>query len=282
MPPRLMLMTRAPLSTAQRIAFASASTGIVRDFVTTFATSSCADGARPAMPTPLSDSAPMRPATNVPCPSVSDRGGPADEALRVEDPPRRSGCVPSTPESMTATRTRRERWGWSHEVERRLWVAYHWRGRERVVREERYLPAPEPSRHNDTPRRARSPVPRRAPRRRAHESVVGRRSGCRREREVAPQPPRCFLPGDTDGVASSVCARNGKKEDSEGDPHERDEEGRPSGSLRSLGRNSDRHRRAGHAVRDEPIGRRELRPHGRDERAADPGLELDRRQPSCR
>ena len=48
------MITRAPLSTAQRIARASAFTPIARSGPTTFATSSCADGARPAMPMPLS------------------------------------------------------------------------------------------------------------------------------------------------------------------------------------------------------------------------------------
>ena len=90
--PRLMLITRAPLSTAQRIAFASASTGIVRELVTTFATSSSADGARPAMPIPLStprgdDARDER--------AVPERvpGRAADEALRVQDAPRELGMV---------------------------------------------------------------------------------------------------------------------------------------------------------------------------------------------
>ena len=71
-----MLITRAPFATAQRIAFASASTGIERCGPTTFAISSSAGGASPAMPTPSSVSAAIRPATKVPCPCVSTVGGP--------------------------------------------------------------------------------------------------------------------------------------------------------------------------------------------------------------
>ncbi len=98
-----MLITRAPLSTAQRIAFASASTGIALDFVTTFATRSCADGASPAIPTPLSTPAPMSPATKVPCPSSSVFAEPPTKLSLSRIFPARSGCDASTPESMTAT-----------------------------------------------------------------------------------------------------------------------------------------------------------------------------------
>ena len=102
MPPRLMLITRAPFSTAQRIARASASTGIVRDFVTTFATRSSAEGASPAMPIPLPTPAAISPATNVPWPRVSVAGPPT----KLFEPmilPASSGCAVSTPESITAT-----------------------------------------------------------------------------------------------------------------------------------------------------------------------------------
>jgi hypothetical protein len=98
-----MLMTRAPLSTAQRIAFASASTGIARDFVTTFATSSSADGASPAIPMPLFTPAPMSPATKVPWPRVSVRAEPPTKLSASRIFPARSGWLASTPESMTAT-----------------------------------------------------------------------------------------------------------------------------------------------------------------------------------
>ena len=67
----LMLITRAPRATAQRIAFTSASIGMVRSFVTTLATSSSAAGDIPAIPIPLSDSAAIRPATKVPWPCLS-------------------------------------------------------------------------------------------------------------------------------------------------------------------------------------------------------------------
>ena len=68
--PRLRLITRAPGATAHRIARASARGGIVPSARTTFATSSRAGGASPAMPAPLSAAA-ISPATNVPCPCVS-------------------------------------------------------------------------------------------------------------------------------------------------------------------------------------------------------------------
>ena len=58
-----MLITLAPFSTAHRIAFATASTGMMRLPVTTFATRSSADGARPAMPILLSSPAAMIPET---------------------------------------------------------------------------------------------------------------------------------------------------------------------------------------------------------------------------
>ncbi len=96
-------MTRAPLSTAQRMAFASASTGIVRCLVTTFATSNCAEGARPAMPIPLSSLAPMSPATKVPWPKVSSSAEPPTKLWASRIFVASSGCDASTPESMTAT-----------------------------------------------------------------------------------------------------------------------------------------------------------------------------------
>ncbi len=91
MPPRLRLITRAPLSTAQRIAFASASIEIVRDGVTTFATSSSADGARPAMPMPFPTPAAMRPATKVPWPSVSTPAEPPTKLRESRILPASSG-----------------------------------------------------------------------------------------------------------------------------------------------------------------------------------------------
>ena len=65
-PPRLRLITRAPLSAAQRIAFASATGEIVPSERTTLATINWAGKAIPAIPCPLSSEAAMIPATNVP------------------------------------------------------------------------------------------------------------------------------------------------------------------------------------------------------------------------
>ena len=87
---------------------ASASIEIVRDFVTTFATSSSADGASPAMPIPLPTPAAMS-RDEGPVPERVRPRRPADEALRGEILPARLSVKASTPESMTATGTRLER-----------------------------------------------------------------------------------------------------------------------------------------------------------------------------
>ena len=80
-----MLITRAPLSTAQRIALRLGLDGDrPGSATTTFATRSSAAGASPAMPVALSSSAAMIPATIVPCPRVSC-AVPLDEALRQRD-----------------------------------------------------------------------------------------------------------------------------------------------------------------------------------------------------
>ena len=81
-------MTRAPLSTAQRIALASASTGIARDLVTTFAMRSSDDGARPAMPIPLSMARPDEARDERAVTERVHAGRATDEALRTEDPAR--------------------------------------------------------------------------------------------------------------------------------------------------------------------------------------------------
>ena len=106
-------MTRAPFATAQRIAFASASTGIDRCGPTTFATSSSAGGASPAMPMPSFVCAAIRPATNVPCPCVSTVAGPADEALGGGDPPLQlgMGAVDARVDHGHANRRERRRLG---------------------------------------------------------------------------------------------------------------------------------------------------------------------------
>ena len=71
MPPKLRLITRAPWSTAQWIALASASGEIVPSLRTTLATSSSAGKAMPAIPCSLFSAAAISPATKVPCPFVS-------------------------------------------------------------------------------------------------------------------------------------------------------------------------------------------------------------------
>ena len=70
-PPKLRLITRAPESAAQRMARTSASSGIPPSGATTLATTSRADSAMPAMPSPFSTLAAISPATNVPCPDSS-------------------------------------------------------------------------------------------------------------------------------------------------------------------------------------------------------------------
>ena len=124
-----MLITRAPFATAQRIALASASTGIERCGPTTFAIRSCAGGARPAMPMPSFVLAAIRPATNVPWPCVSTVADPLTKLFAAAIRPRSSGCVPSTPESITATRTAASGGGSVHASNDRFWAAYHCRGR---------------------------------------------------------------------------------------------------------------------------------------------------------
>ena len=108
-----MFTTRAPLSTAQWIARASAWTEIVPLGATTFATTSSAPGARPAMPTSLSSWAAMIPATIVPCPRVS-WAVPPTKLLAIATCRARSGCPRSIPESITATRTGASGGGVSH------------------------------------------------------------------------------------------------------------------------------------------------------------------------
>ena len=100
-----MLITRAPRSTAHRIARTSASIGIDREGVTTFATRSSAEGARPAMPIPLSTPAAISPETKVPWPSASTVGEPPTKLSASSHCPTSSGCLRSAPESMTATGT---------------------------------------------------------------------------------------------------------------------------------------------------------------------------------
>ena len=65
-PPSERLITRAPLSAAHRIAFASSAGEIVPSDFTTLAIRSCAGNAMPAIPSALSVDAAMIPATKVP------------------------------------------------------------------------------------------------------------------------------------------------------------------------------------------------------------------------
>ena len=97
-------MTRAPLSAAQRIAAASAASGIVPSGFTTFATSSCEVYAMPTMPC-VSRFAAISPAMNVPCPSVSTHGSPPTKLRASSRRPWKSGSEQSTPESTIATLT---------------------------------------------------------------------------------------------------------------------------------------------------------------------------------
>ena len=107
------------------MAFASASTGIDRWGPTTFATSNSAGGARPAIPTPSFVCAAIRPATKVPCPWVSTRAEPETKLRAAAIRPFSSGCVPSTPESITATRTPASGGGSAHSSNDRFCTAYH-------------------------------------------------------------------------------------------------------------------------------------------------------------
>ena len=104
-PPSERLRTRAPRSTAQRIACASASSEIERSGRTTFATSSSAGNAIPAIPWLLFSAAAISPATKVPCPTRSVVPLPPTKLRAPTILPANSGWVPSIPESMIPTRT---------------------------------------------------------------------------------------------------------------------------------------------------------------------------------
>ncbi len=81
------------------------------------------------MPMPSFVRAAIRPATNVPCPCVSTVGDPSTKLFDAAIRPRSSGCLPSTPESITATRTAASGGGSVHASNDRFWVAYHCCGR---------------------------------------------------------------------------------------------------------------------------------------------------------
>ena len=123
-----MLMTRAPWSTDQRIAFASASIGIVRCGVTTFAMISCAEGNSPAIPTPSFTVAPISPATKVPCPCVSTVALPPTKLRAAMMCFASSGWPPSIPESMIAIFTGASVGGCAQVSYAWFAARYHWRG----------------------------------------------------------------------------------------------------------------------------------------------------------
>ena len=136
-PPRLRLITRAPWSTAQWIAADSASSEIVPSVSTTFAISSWAGKAIPAMPTPLFIAAAISPATKVPCPCSSVSALPPTKLFESRIRPANSGWPPSIPESTTATRTGARIGRLEPGVERPVLVEVPLLGCERVVRDER-------------------------------------------------------------------------------------------------------------------------------------------------
>ena len=112
-----MLITRAPCSTAQRIARASTSMSIVPSPSTTFATSSSADGAMPGDALGVVDAGGDQAGDERAVALLVLASGAADEALRVDDPASELGVAASTPESITATRTGGEQRQLGPEVE---------------------------------------------------------------------------------------------------------------------------------------------------------------------
>ena len=139
-------MTRAPRSTAQRIARASASGEIVPSARTTFATSSCAGKPMPAIPVLLFELRGDQAGDERP---VADRilarrsASRARTTARPSMRPSNSGWLPSMPESMTATFTDPSDGltGQSGQASK-AWMAprYHCLLRERIVRREREAP----------------------------------------------------------------------------------------------------------------------------------------------
>src|SRR5262245_62012721 len=103
--PKLRLTTLAPWFTAQRIAAASALSGIVPSWATTFATMSCEEKAMPTTPAEFRAPA-ISPATIVPWPSLSTHGLPPTKLFPLAICAGwKSGNEQSTPESMIATFT---------------------------------------------------------------------------------------------------------------------------------------------------------------------------------
>ena len=250
-----MLITRAPFATAQRIAFASASTGIERCGPDDLRDQQLAPAARARRSRRRRSSrAAIRPATNVPCPCVSTVGGPGDEALRGRDPRRAArDASPSTPESITATRTGARGGGSAHASKDAVLRGIPLPRQERVVGHVRDAPRRRAARRTAfprTPRRAdarwrrdRERADRREvddPRRATGARAARRRAGCVGGRRDA-RPRSAPRHGRRRGEAE----RNGR------------EEGRPpSRSLRRSRRDGDRQRGARLALGREPVGRR--------------------------
>ena len=118
------MITLAPLSAAQRIAAASAVSGIDPSGFTTFATSSCDEYAIPTIPVESSFAA-ISPAMKVPCPSVSTNGLPPTKLFASTICPARSGMVLSAPESTIATFTGARTGGVGHASKAWSSVRYH-------------------------------------------------------------------------------------------------------------------------------------------------------------
>ena len=133
-PPRLMLMTRAPFATAQRIALASASTGIERCGPTTFATRSSRRRREARDPDAVVRLRGDEPGDERAVPLRVDRR----RARRRSSSRRRSAraardASPSTPESITATRTGAKRRRLDPGVERAVLRGVPLARQERVV-----------------------------------------------------------------------------------------------------------------------------------------------------
>ena len=268
-------MMRAPFATAQRIALASASTGIDRCGPTTFATSSSAGGASPAIPMPSFVWAAIRPATNVPCPWVSTVAGPGTKLLEAAIRPCSSGWVPSTPGVDHGHPDRRERRRLGPEVERAVLGRVPLALQEGVIRDECLPAAPE---HLDVPRPADA-----AQRRRAR-----RRDGERRQRREVDDP--ASAPG-AQTLGDRGAIRAGREPDREargiGRRRRAPRQSRQGGNgacsagshLVAPGGDRDRQRRAGLSFRGEPIGRGRLRPDGDRERSVVSGDDLRRGKP---
>ena len=132
--PRLTLITLAPRFTAHLIARASAfGETVPSSSRTTFATSSRADGARPAIPAAVVDRS-RDLAGHEGAVALDVRVRAADEALRATTRPCSSGCERSMPESITATRTGRSAESTLNASKARSWSTYHCLGQQRVVR----------------------------------------------------------------------------------------------------------------------------------------------------